>query len=142
MQNLVTIDLVQLRTLRELRERGTITATAAALHLTPSAVSQQVEAIKAELARFGDGQAGTVRLAAFGTAITGLAVPALRLLAAEHPGLSVTVEESDRRRRPAASTPRSAMAPRPLRTSPRYLPRSAPSPPGAASPTYGGRGGT
>lgn len=134
MQNLFTIDLVQLRTLRELRERGTITATAAALHLTPSAVSQQVaalsrsvgapllsrhgrrvqltpqaaivldhadrlhtelEAIKAELARFGDGQAGTVRLAAFGTAITGLAVPALRLLAAEHPGLSVTVEEAE-----------------------------------------------
>lgn len=132
MQNLFTIDLVQLRTLRELRERGTITATAAALHLTPSAVSQQVaalsrsvgapllarhgrrvrltpqadivldhadrlhtelEAIKAELLRFGDGQAGAVRLAAFGTAITGLVVPALRLLAAEHPGLSVTVEE-------------------------------------------------
>lgn len=132
MQNLFTIDLGQLRTLRELRERGTITATAAALHLTPSAVSQQIaalsrsvgaplltrhgrrvrltpqagivldhadrlhtelEAIKAELTRFSDGQAGTVRLAAFSTAITGLVVPALRLLSGEHPGLSVTVEE-------------------------------------------------
>ena len=40
-----TSDVAQLRTLRELRERETITATAAALHLTPSAVSQQVAAL-------------------------------------------------------------------------------------------------
>jgi DNA-binding transcriptional LysR family regulator len=132
MQNRFTVDLVQLRTLRELREHGTITATAAALHLTPSAVSQQIaslsrsvgaplltrhgrrvrltpqadivldhadclytelEAIKAEFAGFGHGQAGAVQLAAFGTAITGLVVPALPLLAAEHPGLSVSVAE-------------------------------------------------
>jgi DNA-binding transcriptional LysR family regulator len=45
MQSYFTIDIGQLRTLRELRERGTITATAAALHLTPSAVSQQVAAL-------------------------------------------------------------------------------------------------
>jgi DNA-binding transcriptional LysR family regulator len=44
-QNLFTIDVAQLRTLRKLRERETITATAAALHLTPSAVSQQVAAL-------------------------------------------------------------------------------------------------
>jgi DNA-binding transcriptional LysR family regulator len=44
-QNIFTIELGHLRTLRELRERGTITATAAALHLTPSAVSQQVAAL-------------------------------------------------------------------------------------------------
>src|SRR5258706_7483727 len=42
MQRIFTIELGQLRTLRELRERGTVTATAEALHLTPSAVSQQV----------------------------------------------------------------------------------------------------
>ena len=40
-----TIDLGQLRALRALREHGTITATAATLHLTPSAVSQQIAAL-------------------------------------------------------------------------------------------------
>jgi DNA-binding transcriptional LysR family regulator len=35
-------DLRRLRVLREFRERGTVTATAQALHLTPSAVSQQL----------------------------------------------------------------------------------------------------
>jgi len=45
MQEIFTIELSQLRTLRELRERETITATAQALHLTPSAVSQQVAAL-------------------------------------------------------------------------------------------------
>lgn len=132
MQNLFTIDLVQLRTLRELRERGTITATAATLHLTPSAVSQQVaalsrsvgapllarhgrrvrltpqavillehadrlhaelEATRAELAMFEAGRVGVVRLAAFATAITGLVVPAMLVLAEECPGISVLVEE-------------------------------------------------
>src|SRR6187551_2077471 len=38
-------DLRRLRVLREFRERGSITATAAALHLTPSAVSQQLTRI-------------------------------------------------------------------------------------------------
>ena len=38
-------DLRRLRVLREFRERGSITATAAALHLSPSAVSQQVARI-------------------------------------------------------------------------------------------------
>lgn len=35
-------DLRRLRVLREFRERGSVTATAAALHLTPSAISQQL----------------------------------------------------------------------------------------------------
>lgn len=43
-QNL-TFDLEQLRTLRSLREHGTVTATAANVHLTPSAVSQQLAAL-------------------------------------------------------------------------------------------------
>lgn len=38
-------DLRRLRVLREFRERGSITATAAALHLTPSAISQQLTRI-------------------------------------------------------------------------------------------------
>lgn len=41
----LTIDIRRLRVLREFRERGTIAATAEALHLTPSAVSQQIAAL-------------------------------------------------------------------------------------------------
>lgn len=37
---------VHLRTLRELRDRGSVTATAQALHLSPSAVSQQLAALQ------------------------------------------------------------------------------------------------
>jgi DNA-binding transcriptional LysR family regulator len=42
-------DLRRLRVLREFRERGTVTATAAALHLTPSAVSQQLAGLSHDL---------------------------------------------------------------------------------------------
>ncbi len=42
-------DLRRLRVLREFRERGTVTATAAALHLTPSAVSQQLAGLARDL---------------------------------------------------------------------------------------------
>lgn len=45
MQNRFTIDLNYLRTLRALREHRTVTAAAAVLHLTPSAVSQQLAAL-------------------------------------------------------------------------------------------------
>jgi DNA-binding transcriptional LysR family regulator len=45
------IDARRLHTLRELAGRGTIAATADALHLTPSAVSQQLTALERELAR-------------------------------------------------------------------------------------------
>jgi DNA-binding transcriptional LysR family regulator len=43
------IDLRRLRALRELADRGTIAATADALHLTPSAVSQQLSALEREV---------------------------------------------------------------------------------------------
>ena len=43
------IDLRRLRALRELAERGTIAAAAEALHLTPSAVSQQLAALEREI---------------------------------------------------------------------------------------------
>lgn len=43
------IDLRRLDVLAELSRRGTITATAAALHLTPSAVSQQISALASDL---------------------------------------------------------------------------------------------
>jgi DNA-binding transcriptional LysR family regulator len=43
------IDVRRLRTLRELADRGTIAATAQALHLTPPAVSQQLAALEREV---------------------------------------------------------------------------------------------
>jgi DNA-binding transcriptional LysR family regulator len=128
----LTIDLRRLRVLRELRLRGTIAATADALHLTPSAISQQIaglsrdlgvplllphgrrvrltpqaavllehaaaidaelERARARLAAFDEGIAGEVAIGAFGTAITGLVVPALRRLRACHPAVRLTVQE-------------------------------------------------
>jgi DNA-binding transcriptional LysR family regulator len=47
--NLFTIDLRRLRVLRELKERGTVRATAVALNLTPSAISQQITALSREV---------------------------------------------------------------------------------------------
>jgi DNA-binding transcriptional LysR family regulator len=44
-----TIDLRRLRVLRELEQRGTVAATATALHLTPSAVSQQLAGLSREV---------------------------------------------------------------------------------------------
>src|SRR5579859_529970 len=43
------VELRRLRALRELADRGTIAAAAEALHLTPSAVSQQLSALEAEV---------------------------------------------------------------------------------------------
>jgi len=43
------VELRRLRALRELADRGTIAAAADALHLTPSAVSQQLSALEAEV---------------------------------------------------------------------------------------------
>lgn len=42
------MELTQLRTLRELDERGSIAAVAAALFVTPSAVSQQLALLQRE----------------------------------------------------------------------------------------------
>jgi DNA-binding transcriptional LysR family regulator len=44
-----TIDLRRLKVLRELDQRGTVAATAAALHLTPSAVSQQLAGLARDI---------------------------------------------------------------------------------------------
>ncbi|MGW3666277.1 LysR family transcriptional regulator [Streptomyces sp. NPDC005141] len=44
-----TVDLRRLTVLRELRRRGSLARTAQALHLTPSAVSQQIAALAREL---------------------------------------------------------------------------------------------
>ncbi len=43
------MDVVRLRTLREFADRGSLTAAAAALQCTPSAVSQQLKALQAEV---------------------------------------------------------------------------------------------
>ncbi|MGI8882578.1 MAG: LysR family transcriptional regulator [Jatrophihabitans sp.] len=44
-----TLDLRRLRLLRELDEHGTVTAAAAALHLSPSAVSQQISGLSRDV---------------------------------------------------------------------------------------------
>jgi DNA-binding transcriptional LysR family regulator len=114
------IDVRKLEILRELDRCGTIAATAQAVHLTPSAVSQQLAALSKEtgtamlepdgrrvrlteaarlllghahaifthlehaqsdLAAFRRGDAGTVRLGTFSSAIKGIAVPVLSDLA-------------------------------------------------------------
>ncbi|GAA2336210.1 LysR family transcriptional regulator [Streptomyces kunmingensis] len=120
--------------LRTLRERGTVTATAQALLMTPSAVSQQLtnlakqlgvplleaqgrrvrltdaahlvlvhadavfaqlECADAELEQHVQGDSGTVRVAAFSTAVPALVVPAVRALRAAHPGITVRVREAE-----------------------------------------------
>ena len=114
------IDLRRLEFLRELDRCGTVAATAAAVHLTPSAVSQQLAALsreagtamlepdgrrvrltaaaelllshahevfthlehaEADLAAFRRGDAGTVRLGSFTSAMSSIAVPAVAMLA-------------------------------------------------------------
>src|SRR4051794_16609840 len=45
----LSIDVRRLKVLRELDQHGTVTAAAAALHLTPSAVSQQLSGLAREL---------------------------------------------------------------------------------------------
>ncbi|WP_426366585.1 LysR family transcriptional regulator [Streptomyces sp. E-08] len=49
MRDVTDLDLRKLRVLRELSERGTVSAAARALHLTPQAVSQQISALGREL---------------------------------------------------------------------------------------------
>lgn len=43
------VDVARLRTLREFADRGSVTAAARALHCTPSAVSQQLRALQAQV---------------------------------------------------------------------------------------------
>jgi DNA-binding transcriptional LysR family regulator len=127
------IDLRRLEILRELARCGTVAATAEAVHLTPSAVSQQLASLSREvgtamiepdgrrvrltaaaelllrhaheifthlehaesdLAKFRDGDAGTVRLGAFATAIRGLAAPMLSMLE-RRSGLRVEILQVD-----------------------------------------------
>ncbi|NUU22954.1 MAG: LysR family transcriptional regulator, partial [Streptomycetaceae bacterium] len=128
------LDLRKVRVLRELDQRGTVSAVAEALHLTPSAVSQQLtalaretgvrllepagrrvrltgaarvllrhadelfaqlERVHADLAAYQDGETAEVRVTAFGSAITGLVLPALRDLRERRPGLALVLQESE-----------------------------------------------
>lgn len=131
---MIDLDVRRLQILRELAARGTVTATAAALHMTTSAVSQQLtalsrqvgavllepdgrrvrlteaarlllvhaevivarlEAAQAELTAYTQGAAGQVRIAAFATGIRRLVLPAAALLADEHPGLALRIQEAE-----------------------------------------------
>ncbi|BCK67052.1 LysR family transcriptional regulator [Streptomyces libani subsp. rufus] len=122
----------RLQTLRVLHQRGTVTATAEALHLTPSTVSQQLrqlssrlglellepagrnvrltpaalalvehadalfarwEEARADLAGYGDGVAGRLRITGVATAIAGVIAPAVARLREELPRLAVEIGE-------------------------------------------------
>src|ERR671929_467860 len=64
------IHLGRLKALREVADRGTIAAAAAALHLTPSAVSQQISALERELGeRLVEPDGRKVRLTAVGRVV-------------------------------------------------------------------------
>ncbi|MGH3261335.1 MAG: LysR family transcriptional regulator, partial [Trebonia sp.] len=127
-------DLHRLQLLRELKYRGTLTAVAAALSYSPSAVSQQLsllendigarllepdgrrlrltaqarilvahteavlqrlEQAEADIARSLDEVAGTVRIAAFQTAMLMVVPPALSWLRLRHPDLRVEITQAE-----------------------------------------------
>jgi len=129
-----TIDLRRLRVLSELDQRGTVAATAKALHLTPSAVSQQLaglarevgapmlakhgrgvrltgqarvllshavvvheqlERARADLTAWSEGHIGEIRIGVLSTGIATLVAPTYVRLAAERPGITVKVIESE-----------------------------------------------
>jgi DNA-binding transcriptional LysR family regulator len=129
-----TIDLRRLRVLRALDQRGTVAATAEALHLTPSAVSQQLaglsrdigapllekhgrrvrltgqarvllshavvvqeqlEKARADLASWDSGALGEVRIGTLSTGIAALVAPTYARLSTTHPGITVSVVESE-----------------------------------------------
>ncbi|GGK00078.1 LysR family transcriptional regulator [Pilimelia anulata] len=126
------IDARRLHILRAVADHRTVTAAAAALYLTPSAVSQQLTALEqetghrlversargvrltpageillghthavlaqleragAELAAYGAGAAGTVRVASFATGIGLVVAPALAELAGASPDIHVRVQD-------------------------------------------------
>ncbi len=129
-----TIDLRKLRLLRAVEQRGTVIAAASGLHLTPSAVSQQIaglarelgvpllekqgrgvrltgharvllghahtieaqlELARADLAAFGDGSVGEVRVATLPTAVAAVLGPAMAELRVQRPGLQVLSRDMD-----------------------------------------------
>lgn len=128
------IDPRRLRVLRALADHGTVTAAGQALHLTPSAVSQQLAALESEvgqellrrkgrrvwltsagdllvkhadavlaeldraeatMAAHADGSIGTVRVAAFASAIGQLVAPAAALVRERHPGVTLRITDAE-----------------------------------------------
>jgi DNA-binding transcriptional LysR family regulator len=128
------IDPRRLRVLRALADHGTVTAAGQALHLTPSAVSQQLAALESEvgqellrrrgrrvwltsagdllvkhadavlaeldraeatMAAHADGSVGSVRVAAFASAIGQLVAPAAKLLRERHPGITLRITDAE-----------------------------------------------
>ncbi|MEU3272652.1 LysR family transcriptional regulator [Saccharomonospora sp. NPDC006951] len=75
------MDIGRLRTLREFADRGSVTAAAEALHCTPSAVSQQLRALQAEVGLPLTEQAGRgLRLTDVGRALVARADDVLAAL--------------------------------------------------------------
>src|SRR4051794_40231945 len=128
------VDLRRLRALRAVADHGTLAAAADALHLTASAVSQQLAALEKEVGRpllepsgrsvrltpaahvlLGHADAlfaqlermqgelaaqdaaprGQVRVGGFPTSLAGLLAPAVRLLGAAAPGVTLRIQEAE-----------------------------------------------
>src|ERR1700761_2318782 len=91
------LDVRRLRLLRELAQRGTITAVAQALSFTPSAVSQQLSALEREAGLPLLGRSGRRGVPSPGPSRT-MTPAALVALGRQHPGLQPMVCELDRAR--------------------------------------------
>ncbi|MFD5203927.1 LysR family transcriptional regulator [Streptomyces sp. NPDC058375] len=128
------IDLRRLQVLRAVHQHGTVTEAAAVLHLTPSAVSQQIQSLSkdlkvvllerhgrrvrltqaahallrhadalyaqwesatAEMAAFGRGAGGVLRMSAFPTALSALLIPAALSIREEFPAMRVEMSEAE-----------------------------------------------
>ena len=107
------IDARRLRVLREVAQQGTLAAAADALHLTPSAVSQQLAALEREVGqpvieRNGRG----VRLTGAAEVLVGHANVVLAQLEAAAADVAATPRASSARCASRASRPRSASSSR------------------------------
>ena len=101
------LDVHRLRLLREFAERGTITATAAALGYTPSAVSQQLAALERESGAVAarPDSARSAELTDAGRKLAGHAAQILALIEAAEADLSAP-EPSGRVSSPPSPLPR------------------------------------
>src|SRR5260370_20151772 len=114
------LDLRRLRLLKDFAERGTITATAAALGYTPSAVSQQLAALEREAGTaLLDRTARSAELTDAGLRLAAHAENILAAVEEAEADLSAAAREPSRRGSVAAlPTAAAALAPPPARPLP------------------------
>src|SRR6266699_3217720 len=88
--NDLLMDPRRLELLLELSRLGSMREVGEALHITTSTVSQQIAALAREAA-----PAGTVRVAAFASAVRQLLLPVARILAGQHPDVQLHIHEHE-----------------------------------------------